>query len=123
MTNKNKRALKKYRIRNNSASYIKLLEVGPLLKREIPSSLANYFATLNSKLKQNTKEFWKFISSNRMYTAGVPFLIVGGSLVSDDNRNAITFNDYFRFVFADVTTCHYTYLDVAANLMVYIPEI
>lgn len=81
--NKNKRALKQYRARDDFSSLSKLKEIGETLKRTITSSRTNYFSTLDVILKQNPTEFWKFIRSNRKEIVGIQPLTVSNSPIAD----------------------------------------
>lgn len=98
--NKNKRIFARYKKSNDSLISAQLKNLQKDLKVKIKKAESEYFLSLDSKLKDCPKEFWKYVKSQRKDVTGVPSLLVDDNLVTDDSVKAAAFNKYFKSVFS-----------------------
>lgn len=62
-----------------------------------------YFETIESKIKQNTKELWKHIKRNKKDNISIPALTSGDTIICNASEKAKLFNLYFTSVFSAPT--------------------
>lgn len=100
LINKRKRMFKKHRAHPEPDLFVSLEQVSDLIKRKIKSAKSTFFLSLGSKIKDNPKEFWKLVKSNRKDDTGIPSLTCNNNSILDDVDKAKSFNEYFESVFS-----------------------
>lgn len=95
-----RRAFKKYRTNQSDSARQKLEEISRDLKRNIQEKKLAFYDSFQDKLKNDPKEFWKFVKVNKKEDTSVPGLLQNGNLVDSDIAKAEYFNSYFKSVFS-----------------------
>ncbi|KAG0413432.1 hypothetical protein HPB47_009416, partial [Ixodes persulcatus] len=95
-----RRAFKKYRTNHSYSARQKLEEISGDLKRNIQENKRTFYVSFQDKLKNDPKEFWKFVKGNKKEDTSLPGLLRNGKLVDSDLSKAEYFNSYFKSVFS-----------------------
>lgn len=84
LVNRRKRVFRMHRAHPEPDWFASLKELGDLIKRKIKSEKSTFFLSLGSKIKNNPKEFWKLVKSNRKDDTGIPPLTFNNISIFND---------------------------------------
>lgn len=96
---KKRRAFLKYRSTQLAAHLAKLSELTAHVKTSIHTAKQQYFQAFEERVKNNPKEFWRYVRSNAKSDISVPPLNHDDSVVQSDTDKAQLLNSFFYSVF------------------------
>lgn len=102
LTRKRQRLYRNYCITPTVVNCEKLKKVACELKTAICIAKDTFTNSIELRLKDNPKEFWKHVKRNGKDVLDIPPLISSDVIVHDDIAKAETFNQYFSSVFTTV---------------------
>lgn len=99
LTKKRKRAYARYKKKKSAVNHGKLKELTTKYKVTVRKAKGDYLQRLEDGMKNNNKQFWKFMKRCGNDQMGIPDLLVNNELITDARQKACIFNEYFQSVF------------------------